>query len=51
MAIRGVYSKMTKVSIYKFIVHKKWMTLSPQKVDDFKFTKVDNFKFTKDGRF
>ena len=39
MAIRGVYSKIAEVSIYKFIVHKKWMTLSPQKVDDFKFTK------------
>ena len=51
MAIRGVYSKMAEVSIYKFIVHKKWTTLSPQKVDDFKFTKVDDFKFTKGGRF
>ena len=29
MAIRGVYSKMAEVSIYKFIVHKKWTTLSP----------------------
>ena len=42
---------MAEVSIYKFIVRKKWMTLSPKKVDDFKFTKVDNFKFTKGGRF
>ena len=51
MAIRGVYSKMTEISNYKFIVHKKWTTLSPQKVDYFKFTKVDDFKFTKGGRF
>ena len=29
----------------------KWTTLSPQKVDDFKFTKVDDFKFTKGGQF
>ena len=50
MAIRGVYSNMTEISIYKFIVCKKWMTLSPQKVDDFKFTKVDDFKFIKGGR-
>ena len=51
MAIREVYSKMAEVSIYKFIVHKEWTTLSPQKVDDFKFTKVDDFKFTKGERF
>ena len=51
MAIKGVYSKMAEVSIYKFIVYKKWTTLSPQKVEDFKFTKVDDFKFTKGGRF
>ena len=30
---------MAKVSIYKFIVHKKWTTLGLQKVDDFKFIK------------
>ena len=47
MAIRGFYSKMAEVSIYKFMVYKKWTTLGPQKVDDFKFTKVDDFKFTK----
>ena len=34
MAIRGVYSKMVEVSIYKFIVNKKWTTQSPQKVDE-----------------
>ena len=45
------YSKMAEIPIYKFIVYKKWMTLGPQKVDDFKFTKVDDFKFTKGGRF
>ena len=27
---------MAEGSIYKFIVHKKWTTLSPQKVDDYK---------------
>ena len=42
---------MAKVSIDKFIIHKKWTTLSPQKVDDFNITKVDDFKFTKGGRF
>ena len=42
---------MAKDSIYKFIVHKKWTSLGPQKVDDFKLTKVDDFKFTKGGRF
>ena len=41
---------MTEVSIYKFIVHKKWTTLSSQKWTT-KFTKVDDFKFTKGGRF
>ena len=45
------YSKMAEVSIYKFIVHKKWTTLGLRKVDDFKFIKVDDFKFTKGGRF
>ena len=34
---------MADVSIYKFIVHKKWATLSSQKVDDFKFTKGGRF--------
>ena len=43
IAIRGGYSKMADVSIYKFIVHKKWTTLSSQKVDDFKFTKGGRF--------
>ena len=35
MEIRGVYSKMAEVSIYKLIVHKKWTTLSSQKVDNY----------------
>ena len=34
---------MAKVSIYKFIVHKKWTTLGLQKVDDFKFKKGGRF--------
>ena len=34
---------MAEIPIYKFIVHKKWMTLGSQKVDDFKFTKGGQF--------
>ena len=29
---------MARVSIYKFLVHNKWTTFSPQQVDNFQFT-------------
>ena len=40
---------MAEVSIYKLIVHKKWTTLSPPKVDDYKSKKWTTLSSQKVG--